>query len=73
MLAGAEPQLLPPRGPAGLAAQLVARAKAANSAGVVGALALGAYAVALVVPLAVSVVKVWSAYRVVRLLGSEGR
>ena len=61
VLAGAQPQLLPPRRPAGVAAQLVAAAKAANSAGVVGALALGAYAVALAMALAVMAVKIWSA------------
>jgi CDP-diacylglycerol--glycerol-3-phosphate 3-phosphatidyltransferase len=46
-------------------------AKAANTAGVVGALALGAYVVALLVALAVIAVKVWSAYRVVGLLGAS--
>ncbi len=46
-------------------------AKAANTAGVVGALALGAYAVAMVVALVVIAVKVWSAYRVVGLLGTR--
>lgn len=46
-------------------------AKAANTAGVVGALAVGAYAVAMVVALVVIAVKVWSAYRVVGLLGTR--
>ena len=43
-------------------------AKAANTAGVIGALAVGAYGVALVIALAVLVVKLWSAHRVVTLL-----
>jgi hypothetical protein len=43
-------------------------AKAANTAGVVVAIALGWYAVGLLVVLAVGVVKMWSAARVVRLL-----
>jgi CDP-diacylglycerol--glycerol-3-phosphate 3-phosphatidyltransferase len=48
-------------------------AKAANSAGVVGALALGADAVAFAIAVAVAAVKLWSARRVVRLLAAEGR
>ena len=48
-------------------------AKAANSAGVVGALALGCDAVAFAIAVAVLVVKLWSARRVVRLLAAEGR
>jgi len=48
-------------------------AKAANSAGVVGALALGADAVAFAIAVAVLAVKVWSARRVVQLLTAEGR
>lgn len=43
-------------------------AKAANTAGVVVALALGWYAVGLVVVLAVGAVKVWSAHRVLGML-----
>ena len=43
-------------------------AKAANTAGVVLAIALGWYVVGLVVVLAVGAVKVWSAARVLRLL-----
>lgn len=43
-------------------------AKALNTAGVVGALALGQYAVALAVTLVVGGVKVWSLVRVARLL-----
>lgn len=43
-------------------------AKAANTAGVVVAIALGWYAVGLVVVLAVGAVKVWSARRVLRIL-----
>lgn len=43
-------------------------AKAANTAGVVVAIALGWYAVGLVVVLAVGAVKVWSAARVLRML-----
>jgi phosphatidylglycerophosphate synthase len=45
-------------------------AKAVNTAGVVGALALGQYAVALAVALLVLAVKLWSARRVVRLLAA---
>ena len=48
-------------------------AKAANSAGVVGALALGWDAVAFAIAVAVLAVKIWSARRVVRLLAAEGR
>ena len=48
-------------------------AKAANSAGVVGTLALELYAVAFVVAVAVVGIKVWSARRVIPLLASEGR
>ncbi len=43
-------------------------AKAANTAGVVGALAVGAHGVALAIALAVLGVKLWSARRVVGLL-----
>ena len=48
-------------------------AKAANTAGVVGAILLGAYGVGLVIALAVVCVKVWSAARVVTLLDRDGR
>ena len=48
-------------------------AKAANTAGVVGAILLGAYGVGLVIALAVVGVKVWSAVRVVALLERDGR
>jgi phosphatidylglycerophosphate synthase len=48
-------------------------AKAANTAGVVGALALELYAVAFVVALGVVGVKIWSAGRVIQLLALEGR
>ncbi len=48
-------------------------AKAANSAGVVGALALELYAVAFVVAVGVVGIKVWSARRVILPLASEGR
>jgi len=48
-------------------------AKAANTAGVVGALALELYAVAFVVALGVVGVKIWSARRVIQLLALEGR
>ncbi len=48
-------------------------AKAVNSAGVVGALAVGADAVAFVVASGVVLVKVWSARRVVQILAAEGR
>ena len=46
-------------------------AKAANTAGVVGAMALGAYAVAMAVAVVVILVKIWSAHRVVGLLGAR--
>jgi phosphatidylglycerophosphate synthase len=46
-------------------------AKALNTAGVVGALALGQYDVALAVTLVVGAVKIWSLMRVTRLL-AEG-
>jgi CDP-diacylglycerol--glycerol-3-phosphate 3-phosphatidyltransferase len=48
-------------------------AKAANTAGVVGALAFELYGVAFVVAVGVVGIKIWSARRVVRLLASEGR
>lgn len=48
-------------------------AKAANTAGVVGAVALGAYTVGLVVAVVVVMVKLWSARRVALLLRAEGR
>jgi phosphatidylglycerophosphate synthase len=48
-------------------------AKAANTAGVVGALALELYAVAFVVAVVVVGIKIWSARRVIRLLAAEGR
>lgn len=48
-------------------------AKAANTAGVVGALALELFSVAFVVAVAVLVIKLWSAHRVVGLLAAEGR
>ena len=48
-------------------------AKAANTAGVVGALALELFSVALVVALGVLGIKLWSARRVIRLLAAEGR
>jgi phosphatidylglycerophosphate synthase len=48
-------------------------AKAANTAGVVAAIALGAYTAGLVVALAVVGVKVWSAVRVLRLGEEQGR
>lgn len=48
-------------------------AKAANTAGVIGALALGQYDVALACVVVIAAVKVWSLVRVVELLeGSEG-
>lgn len=43
-------------------------AKALNTAGVIGALALSQYAVALAVTLVIGAVKIWSLVRVVRLL-----
>jgi CDP-diacylglycerol--glycerol-3-phosphate 3-phosphatidyltransferase len=48
-------------------------AKAANTAGVVGALALELFAAAFAVAVAVLAVKLWSARRVIRLLAAEGR
>jgi phosphatidylglycerophosphate synthase len=48
-------------------------AKAANTAGVVGAILLGAYGVGLVFALVVIVVKVLSAARVLRLLEEQNR
>jgi CDP-diacylglycerol--glycerol-3-phosphate 3-phosphatidyltransferase len=48
-------------------------AKALNTAGVVGALSLGHYAVALAVTLVVGGVKVWSLVRVARLLDAPAR
>ena len=48
-------------------------AKAANTAGVVGAVLLGAHSVGLGIALAVVVVKVWSAGRVLALLERDGR
>ncbi|RJS46969.1 CDP-alcohol phosphatidyltransferase family protein [Nocardioides cavernaquae] len=48
-------------------------AKALNTAGVVGALALGQYAVALAVTLVVGGIKVWSLVRVARLLDAPAR
>nr|WP_221377831.1 CDP-alcohol phosphatidyltransferase family protein [Actinoplanes polyasparticus] len=48
-------------------------AKAANTAGVIGAVAIGQYQVALVVALAVLGVKLWSAVAVARLLDRDGR
>ena len=48
-------------------------AKAVNTAGVIGAIALGAYAVGLVVALGVVVVKLVSAARVLALLEEQGR
>lgn len=43
-------------------------AKAANTAGVIGALAVGQYAIALIFVLVVGLVKLWSLHRVVELL-----
>ncbi len=48
-------------------------AKAANTAGVVLAIVLGAYAVGLVLALVVLAVKVWSSVRVLALLEEQGR
>ena len=48
-------------------------AKAANTAGVVGALALELFSVALAVAVVVLGIKLWSARRVIRLLAAEGR
>ena len=48
-------------------------AKAANTAGVVRAIALGAYTFGLVVAFVVVGVKVWTAARVLRLVQEQGR
>lgn len=48
-------------------------AKASNTAGVVGAVAIGLHGVALVVALAIVALKVWSSVRVARLLELDGR
>ncbi|MFI5914751.1 CDP-alcohol phosphatidyltransferase family protein [Dactylosporangium sp. NPDC051541] len=48
-------------------------AKAVNTAGVVAAVALGQYTVALVVAVMVVAVKVWSAVAIGRRLGRDGR
>ncbi|MDG4757309.1 CDP-alcohol phosphatidyltransferase family protein [Micromonospora sp. WMMD710] len=48
-------------------------AKAVNTAGVIGAVAIGRYSVAVVVALAVLAVKAWSAVAVARLLSRDGR
>ncbi|WP_433288907.1 CDP-alcohol phosphatidyltransferase family protein [Micromonospora sp. CA-244673] len=48
-------------------------AKAANTAGVVGAIAFGQYRLALGVAVAVVAVKLWSAAAMVRLLERDGR
>ena len=48
-------------------------AKAANTAGVVGAVAIGLHGVALVVALVIVALKLWSSVRVVRLLERDGR
>lgn len=48
-------------------------AKAANTAGVIAAIVLGQYPLALGIALAVLVVKLWSAAAVVRLLARDGR
>jgi phosphatidylglycerophosphate synthase len=48
-------------------------AKAANTAGVVAAILLGAHAAGLLFALAVVVVKLWSAHRVLGLLALDGR
>lgn len=48
-------------------------AKAANTAGVIGAIACGQYRLALAVAVAVVGVKLWSAAAVVRLLDRDGR
>jgi phosphatidylglycerophosphate synthase len=48
-------------------------AKAANTAGVIGAVAFGQFLVALAVALAVLAVKLWSAVAVARLLDRDGR
>ncbi|MGN9812861.1 CDP-alcohol phosphatidyltransferase family protein [Micromonospora sp. BQ11] len=48
-------------------------AKAANTAGVVGAIAVGQYRLALTVAVAVVAVKLWSTAAMVRLLERDGR
>ncbi|MCX5070318.1 CDP-alcohol phosphatidyltransferase family protein [Micromonospora lupini] len=48
-------------------------AKAANTAGVIGAIAFGQYRLALAVAVAVVVVKLWSVAAVARLLDRDGR
>lgn len=48
-------------------------AKASNTAGVVGAVAIGLHGVALVVALGIVALKVWSAVRVARLVERDGR
>jgi len=48
-------------------------AKAANTAGVVAAVVLGQYALALGIALTVMAVKLWSAVEVARLLARDGR
>ncbi|CCH17009.1 CDP-alcohol phosphatidyltransferase family protein [Micromonospora lupini] len=48
-------------------------AKAANTAGVIGAIAFGQYLLALAVAVAVVVVKLWSVAAVARLLDRDGR
>ncbi|MEU7575445.1 MULTISPECIES: CDP-alcohol phosphatidyltransferase family protein [unclassified Micromonospora] len=48
-------------------------AKAANTAGVIGAVAFGQYRLALAVAVAVVAVKLWSAAAMVRLLDRDGR
>ena len=48
-------------------------AKAANTAGVIGAVAFGQYTLALGVALAVLAVKLWSAAAMARLLSRDGR
>ncbi|RZT77254.1 CDP-diacylglycerol--glycerol-3-phosphate 3-phosphatidyltransferase [Micromonospora violae] len=48
-------------------------AKVANTAGVIGAIAIGQYPLALGVAVAVVAVKLWSAAAVVRLLERDGR
>lgn len=45
-------------------------AKAVNTAGVIGALVLGATAIALIIAIIVVVIKVWSSVHVLRLLGA---
>jgi phosphatidylglycerophosphate synthase len=48
-------------------------AKALNTAGVVGAVLLGLTGVALIVAVAVVIVKIWSARRILKLLAQDGR